>query len=250
MSSELQDGPLGRAPIWHDVECGSYAADLPLWRELAKAADGPVLELGSGTGRVALDLARAGLDVTAVDDAGELLAELDRRSAAAGLAVATVEADARTIELGQRFAAVLAPMQLLHLMGGASGRRRVLDRVAAHLEPGGIFAAALLADQLPSGPYGIGSLLPDVREVDGWIYSSLPLRVEATETAIEITRVRQLVSPRGDLREELDLTRLDRLAPEDLEHEAAALGLRPAERATVAPTADHVGSVVCVLEAA
>ena len=89
-----------------------------------------------------------------------------------------------------------------------------------------------------------------MREVDGWIYSSLPLSVEATETAIEITRVRQLVSPRGDLREELDLTRLDRLAPEDLEHEAAALGLRPAERATVAPTADHVGSVVCVLEAA
>jgi SAM-dependent methyltransferase len=249
LSSELRQGGLGRAAIWHDVECGSYAADLPLWRQFANAAGGPVLELGSGTGRVALDLARAGLDVTAVDDSPELLAELTRRAAAAGLEVAAVEAAARRLELGRRFAAILAPMQFLHLMGGAPGRRGVLDRAAAHLEPGGLFAAALLAEQVPSGPYGIGTPLPDVREVDGWIYSSLPLRVEATETGIEISRVRQLVSPLGDLREELDLTHLDRVAPQELEHEAESLGLRAAERTAVPPTADHVGSVVCVLEA-
>ena len=58
---------LADAVIWHDVECGGYEADLGLWRELAAAAGGPVLELGSGTGRVALDLAARGHDVTAVD---------------------------------------------------------------------------------------------------------------------------------------------------------------------------------------
>jgi tRNA G46 methylase TrmB len=46
--------------IWHDVECGSYQADLPLWEELAQRAQGAVLELGCGTGRVALHLARRG----------------------------------------------------------------------------------------------------------------------------------------------------------------------------------------------
>ncbi len=40
--------------IWHDAECGAYAADLALWEELAAAAGGPVLDLGCGTGRVAL----------------------------------------------------------------------------------------------------------------------------------------------------------------------------------------------------
>ena len=44
------------AVVWQDVECASYDADLPLWRELAAAAAGPVLDLGCGTGRVALDL--------------------------------------------------------------------------------------------------------------------------------------------------------------------------------------------------
>ena len=38
--------------LWHDLECGRYAQDLPLWRELASEARGPVLDLGAGSGRV------------------------------------------------------------------------------------------------------------------------------------------------------------------------------------------------------
>ena len=41
--------------VWHDVECGRYSADLALWRELAAREPGPVLDVGAGTGRVALD---------------------------------------------------------------------------------------------------------------------------------------------------------------------------------------------------
>ena len=36
--------------VWHDVECGGYDADLTLWRELAREAGGPVLDVGAGTG--------------------------------------------------------------------------------------------------------------------------------------------------------------------------------------------------------
>ena len=46
-------GMNARAVIWHDIENGSYSADLPLWLELAAEAGGPVLDLGAGTGRVA-----------------------------------------------------------------------------------------------------------------------------------------------------------------------------------------------------
>ena len=49
--------------VWHEVECGGYAADLALWERAGRRADGPVLELGSGTGRVALHLARRGSEV-------------------------------------------------------------------------------------------------------------------------------------------------------------------------------------------
>ena len=71
----------GRGVIWHDVEHGSYDADLPLWRQLADATGGPVLDLGAGTGRVSVDLAAQGHDVVALDSDPELLAELVRAGA-------------------------------------------------------------------------------------------------------------------------------------------------------------------------
>jgi hypothetical protein len=58
-----RDRPRGSTEVvWHDLECGAYRADLPLWRELAARArfGSPILDVGAGTGRVALDLARAG----------------------------------------------------------------------------------------------------------------------------------------------------------------------------------------------
>ena len=67
-----------REVIWHDVENGSYTADLELWRELAAQAHGPVLDLGAGTGRVARDLHAAGHEVHALDCDPELLAAVLR----------------------------------------------------------------------------------------------------------------------------------------------------------------------------
>ena len=50
----------------HDVECAAYDLDLTIWRDLAGRAGGPVLDIGAGTGRVAIDLARIGHEVTAL----------------------------------------------------------------------------------------------------------------------------------------------------------------------------------------
>jgi len=86
--------------IWHDVECGAYAEDLPLWRDLAISHAGPVLDVGAGTGRVSLHLAGQGHRVVALDRSPDLLAALRARSA--GLQVETVAADARDFDLGER----------------------------------------------------------------------------------------------------------------------------------------------------
>src|ERR1700724_459855 len=105
--------------IWHDLECGGYDADLALWRELAGGSnDGssadPILEVGAGSGRVALDLARAGHRVTALDIDGELLLALRER--AEGLRVETACADARSFALDARdFILCLVPMQTVQL---------------------------------------------------------------------------------------------------------------------------------------
>src|SRR3954470_6903315 len=116
------------AAVWHDVECASYKSDLDLWRELADAAGGPLLDVGCGTGRVALDLAERGHEVTAVDAERAFVDELARRARERGLRVDSVVADARSFELGRRFALAIAPMQVMQLLGGAAARERALTR--------------------------------------------------------------------------------------------------------------------------
>src|SRR2546422_852191 len=76
----------------------------PFWLEQARRYGGPVLELGCGTGRLAIPLAQAGGAVTGIDRAPSMLSEARRKAEAAGVSVAWHEADMRAFDLGTRFA--------------------------------------------------------------------------------------------------------------------------------------------------
>jgi SAM-dependent methyltransferase len=235
--------------IWHDLECGGYDADLPLWRELAADADGLVLDLGAGTGRVALDLARRGCEVVAVDRDAELLAALQARARAEDLEVATLCADARAFAAGKSFALCLVPMQTIQLLGGPEDRGRCLDCVRSQLVADGRLAAAL-ADPLEGFVGDVVSLpLPDMGEHDGWVYSSQPVALHREDGATVIERNRQRVAPNGERDEATDLVRLHDLDPARLEREAMAHGLNALPRRQVAATEEHVGSDVVLLQA-
>jgi len=239
----------GDAAIWDDVEHGPYRADLPLWAELA-AGRVPVLDLGCGTGRVALHLARLGHEVWALDNDPALVAALRERAAAEGLEVHTAVADARRFELDGEFGLILAPMQLVQLLEGAAGRAAMLAAARSHLAPDGLVAAALV-DPPTDRPATWGSAedipLPDVRERDGWVFSSLPMSVRAEGSSLVVERLRQAVSPSGELHDERHVVRLDVLDPERFESEARAAGLSPAGRKPIPQTADHVGSTAILL---
>jgi SAM-dependent methyltransferase len=245
------------ALAFHDAECGGYAADLGLWSELAAAyaASAPILDLGAGSGRVALALAGEGHRVLAIEQEPLLAAALASRAAAAGQAasVEVLVADARDLDVsGPRPdptpALALAPMQFLQLFDEAD-RARVLAGVAATIAPGGLLAVALLDESVPLSS-GEPEPLPDVREVNGWVHSSLPLEVRLTEEAVEVTRLRQVVSPTGELTESHDTIRLHRLDPARLGEEAAACGLRGREVRRVGQTEEHVASVAVLMERA
>jgi SAM-dependent methyltransferase len=236
---------LDEAVMWHDVECASYAADFELWDSLAA---GPLLDIGCGTGRVALRLAAAGHDVTGLDSDPALVGAMSSRARERGLRVRAAVADARSFDLGRTFAIVIAPMQVAQLMGGAAGRAEMLRAIRRHLEPGGVFAAAL-ADPFEGVEDDPLPPLPDVREQDGWIFSSMPVRLILEDDATVIERLRQTVSPAGDLTESAGVVRLDDVPPELLESEAGELGFRVLPRRHIAETERYVGSTVVMLEA-
>lgn len=234
--------------VWHDLECGSYREDLELWRGLAERHGGPVLDVGAGSGRVTIELARAGYAVTALDRDPALLAALTAR--AEGLPVRAVRADARDFSLGGRFALCIVPMQTVQLLGGPAGRSAFLACARAHLEPGGRMAVAISetlepfeVDEDAPGP------LPDVCERDGVVYASHPTAVRADGDGFVLERRREVVDVRGERTEELDRIHLDQLDAETLEQEAARVGLGAAGRLLIPPTPDYVGSEVVVLRA-
>jgi SAM-dependent methyltransferase len=236
------------AVIWHDVECGGYAADLPLWRELAAEAGDPVLDVGAGTGRVALDLARGGHQVTALDHDPELLAELRLR--AGDLPVHIVEADARDFDLGRRFALVAVPMQTIQILGGPEGRAAFLGCAHEHLEPGGLLVATVTSELLAFEAHEQIILpLPDLAEHEGWVYASQPVGIRGEPGATVIERLRVSVSPDGERSEEHNEVRLDALDPAALADEARRLGFEALPPRTIPETDEHEGSTVAVLRA-
>jgi SAM-dependent methyltransferase len=115
--------------------------DVPWYVELAREADGPVVELAVGNGRVAVPVAAAlGRSIVGIDGSAAMLEGARERAAAAGVELELRQGDMRELDLDQPAALVYCPARsLLHLPTWAD-KRRVFERVAASLRPGGRFA--------------------------------------------------------------------------------------------------------------
>jgi SAM-dependent methyltransferase len=234
--------------VWHDAECGGYTADLPLWRELAEAEAGPVLDIGAGAGRVALDLARAGHEVTALDLDPALLDELAARAERDGLAVRTEQADAAGFELaGPPFGLILVPMQTIQLLPGRAARSAFFASAREHLASGGLVALALAETLEPFEADMSQPLPPDTGEHEGWRYRSFPVAIRRRGDRIVLERVRVLTAPDGTTSTEDDAVTLATLSAPDLEAEGRAAGLTPEPPHFIDETEAHLGSTVVML---
>jgi len=116
-------------------------ADVAFYVELAREADGPLVELAIGNGRVAIPVAKAtGRAVVGIDSSPAMLEQARRRADAANVDLELHEGDMGDLALDALAALIYCPFRaLLHLPTWAA-RRRVFERVAASLRPDGRFA--------------------------------------------------------------------------------------------------------------
>jgi SAM-dependent methyltransferase len=116
-------------------------ADVAFYVELARNADGPLVELAIGNGRVAIPVAQAtGQRVVGIDSSPAMLGQARARALEAGVGLDLREGDMRDLALDEPAALIYCPFRaLLHLPTWAD-RRRTFERVAASLQMEGRFA--------------------------------------------------------------------------------------------------------------
>src|ERR671927_1370841 len=133
---------------WYDAWADRYddwstalTGDEAFYAGLAREADGPLVELAVGTGRVAIPVAQAtGRCVIGIDSSPAMLAQARVRAVEEGVELDLREGDMRELEIEEPAALIYSPgRSLLHLPTWAD-RRRCFERIAASLRPDGRFA--------------------------------------------------------------------------------------------------------------
>lgn len=163
------------AYIYDNVPLYTSRRDTQFYVDEAKAVAGSVLELGCGTGRVLLPIARAGYAIDGLDSSPQMLERCETKLLAEPASVKERahlhRGDVRSFNLGKKFDLVTAPFRVLQHLTTVEDQLAFLDAVARHLQPGGRFcfdvfnpnfAALVAADGLEHEDTP-GAPLPDGR---------------------------------------------------------------------------------------
>jgi len=135
-----EDDPYIR-PVIYDLEYADHDEDIDWYVRMAQRARGLVLDLGCGTGRLTLPMARAGASVIGVDRSPEMLRTLGDKlrleDPDVRIRVRYKLGDFRDLDLQQRFALVLLPFNAIHHCGDLDEVRQVMAEIRGVLAPGG-----------------------------------------------------------------------------------------------------------------
>ncbi len=123
----------------YDLIVGNYNADRPLIEQWARRLGDPMLDLACGTGRMTIQLAQLGFEVTGVDITPEMLELAQEKAAEAGVSAAWVLADARSFQLGKQFAYIFMLENVFQFLLTRADQEAMLARVREHLQPDGKF---------------------------------------------------------------------------------------------------------------
>lgn len=131
-------------PDLYDLEYAGLSEDIDHYRRFARGG-ARLLELGCGTGRLTLPLARTKIPVTGLDASGPMLDRLRARlRAEPGLDLTLVQGDFRSFVLDHNFDRVILPFNAIHHARGGEDVRALLASVSRHLTPDGVLALDML----------------------------------------------------------------------------------------------------------
>jgi SAM-dependent methyltransferase len=128
-------------PKLYDAENSDFEPDGPFILSLAKKLDGAVLELGCGTGRVTIPLAKNGVEIVGLDVVPGMI-DLARQKSE-GVSIEWVVADIRTFQLGRKFRLIFESGSVFHHMLTRQDQEAYLARVREHLEDDGRLVLSL-----------------------------------------------------------------------------------------------------------
>lgn len=136
-----------RLAFWYDLDQGLFADDIPFYLGLARRTDGPILEMGCGTGRLVLALAQAGHRVTGIEREPAMLARAVDKLRAAGRPAASratlLQGDIRQLDIADRFGLAILAVNTFMSLDGPAEQSQVLERAGQHLLPGGMLVLDL-----------------------------------------------------------------------------------------------------------
>jgi SAM-dependent methyltransferase len=194
---------------FYDLDTEGHEEDLDFWLSLARRTGGPVLELACGTGRVMLPLAEHGFSVVGIDISPGMLAIAREKLSAAGVLDRTelVEGDVLTLELHRQFPLAIVALNSFGHFNEEGEPERALERIRAHLQPGGVLALDL-TNPVP-GAFGdtSGLLIHDYTR-DGpepdWQTVKLRSQVLApVDQEVDVSVFYDEVGPAGEVRRTL-----------------------------------------------
>jgi SAM-dependent methyltransferase len=139
-------------PAYYDMIFSRRASDLAFYQELAEETRCEVLEIGAGTGRVSLSLARAGVPVVAVERSQPMVeafgARLSQEPDDVRSRVEIHHDDIGDVDLGRSFGLIICPFNGVAHRHTLDELARFFDRVSGYLDPGGLFAFDVLIPDL------------------------------------------------------------------------------------------------------
>lgn len=173
--------PIDCLPVYedaefYDLEFATRTTEIPFFRSLAAQAQGPVLEVACGTGRITFPIAHDGVDITGLDISRPMLERAKLRSTQEGLPIEWIEQDCRSMKLDRQFGLIFS---------ATNAMQHLLD-----VESACAFLQAARRALLPGGELVLDLFNPDLAKLlrpgnDRYLHKTLtaadgtPIRVEA-----------------------------------------------------------------------